>query len=174
MSYQLQYVFNLPSGLTINAELYDSDIPPNQVGPTITTNIVDNGDNTYSYLATIPDNHIGSLVFFDTAELLRNWRFAINPAEAEYLSTYSAAQLAKSASTIVSGSAVAGSLSTTQMSTDLTEATDNHYNGRVLIWTSGTLKDQAAAITGYNGSTKTFTFTPITEAPLAGDTFVIL
>lgn len=89
-------------------------------------------------------------------------------------STTAAARLALSAARIVSGAAVAGTLSTTQMTTDLTEATDDHYNGRIVIWTSGVLVDQAAEITDYTGSSKMLTYTTITEAPSAADTFIIV
>jgi len=89
-------------------------------------------------------------------------------------STAAAAQLARSAATIVNAAAIAGTLSTTQMSTDLTEATNDHYKGRIIIWTSGTLVNQATDITAYNGTTKVLTFTLTTEAPLATDTFVIV
>jgi len=60
------------------------------------------------------------------------------------------------------------------MTTDLTEATDDHYNGRVIIWTSGNLQNQATAITDYTGSTKLLTYTAVTEVPSNGDTFVIV
>ena len=85
-----------------------------------------------------------------------------------------AAKLALSAGTIVTGAAEAGTLSTTQMTSDLTEATDNHYNGRIIIWTSGVLKDQATNITAYSGATGLLTFTAVTEAPTAADSFVIV
>lgn len=85
-----------------------------------------------------------------------------------------AAQLARSAATIVNGASITGTLSTTQMSTDLIEATDSHYNGRIIIWTSGVLLNQATNITAYNGTTKTLTYTATTEAPANGDTFIIV
>ena len=84
------------------------------------------------------------------------------------------ANLAESAGTMVTGAAVTGTLSTTQMSTDLTEATDDHYNGRVIIWTSGVLQDQATNITDYDGTTKVLTFTAVTEAPSDTNTFIIV
>lgn len=74
---------------------------------------------------------------------------------------------------IVSGAAIAGTLSTTAMTTDLTEATDDHYNGRTLIWTTGVLVGQATNITDYTGATKLLTYTAVTEAPTAGDKFLI-
>lgn len=85
-----------------------------------------------------------------------------------------AADLAASARTIVRSAAVTGTLSTTQMSTSLTETTDDHYNGRVILWTSGPLSDQATNITDYDGAGKILTFTAITEAPANGNTFVIV
>lgn len=80
----------------------------------------------------------------------------------------------QAAKAIVSGQAVSGTLSITQMSTNLAEATDDHYNGRLLVFVSGSLLGQATDITDYTGSTKTLTFTALTEAPSAGDSFVIV
>ncbi len=89
-------------------------------------------------------------------------------------SAVAADRLEASALTIVSGAAAAGTLSTTQMTTNLTEATDDHYNGRIIIWTSGALKDQASDITDYAGSNFMLTFTAVTEAPVATDTFILV
>jgi hypothetical protein len=89
-------------------------------------------------------------------------------------STAAADNLEASAEVIITAAAAAGTLSTTQMTTDLTEATDDHYNGRIVIWTSGALLGQATDITDYTGATKLVTYTAVTEAPGAGDTFVIV
>lgn len=89
-------------------------------------------------------------------------------------STAAADQLALSAATIVNGAAEAGTLSTTQMSTDLAEATNDHYNGCVLIWTSGVLLNQRTDVTGYAGVNGVLTYTAITEVPGAGDTFILV
>lgn len=78
------------------------------------------------------------------------------------------------ARSIVSASAVSGTLSQTQMTTDLTEVTDNHYVGRTIIWTSGVLADQQAEVTAYNGTSKMLTFTSVTDNPSAGDTFYLV
>jgi hypothetical protein len=78
------------------------------------------------------------------------------------------AKLEASAGTIVTGNPVAGTLSTTEMTTNLTETTDDHYNGRVLVFTSGTLYGQATNITDYDGASKKLTFTALTEAPQTG------
>ncbi|MCK5235671.1 MAG: hypothetical protein KAR06_01700 [Deltaproteobacteria bacterium] len=95
-------------------------------------------------------------------------------AVTDALTAAAAAKLATSAGTIVTGAAEAGTLSTTQMTTDLTEATDDHYNGRIIIWTSGVLQNQATDITDYSGATGLLTFTAVTEAPSAADSFLII
>lgn len=88
--------------------------------------------------------------------------------------TTCAAKLALSADTIVSGAAQTGTLSTTVMTTDLTEATDDHYNGRIIIWTGGVLQNQATDITDYSGTNGTLTYTATTEAPSNTDPFIIV
>jgi hypothetical protein len=77
-------------------------------------------------------------------------------------------------STIVSGACITGTLSTTACTTDLTEATDDHYIGRTIIWVTGVLTGQASAITDYNGTTKLLTYTAVTEAPANADRFVLV
>jgi len=89
-------------------------------------------------------------------------------------STEAADNLEASAETIVIGAAAAGTLSTTQMTSDLSEATDDHYIGRIIIWTSGVLQDQATDITDYAGANGLLTYTAVTEAPGDGDTFIIV
>ncbi len=89
-------------------------------------------------------------------------------------SSDAADNLEASAKTIVVAAATSGTLTTTAMTTTLTETTDDHYNGRIIIWTSGVLKDQATDITDYTGATKLLTYTATTEAPSDGDTFVIV
>jgi hypothetical protein len=95
-------------------------------------------------------------------------------AVTDALTAASAAKLALSAGTIVIGAATATTLSTTQMSTNLTEATSAHYQDRIVIWTDGDLARQMTDITGYDAATKTLTFTAVTEAPSDGDAFIIV
>jgi phage tail protein X len=82
--------------------------------------------------------------------------------------------LEASAETIVTGTAQTGTLSTTQMTTNLSEATDDHYIGRTIIWRTGVLLGQATDITDYTGTNGLLTFTAVTEAPSNGDTFIII
>jgi hypothetical protein len=53
-------------------------------------------------------------------------------------------------------------------------ATDDFYNGRVLIFTSGALAGQATSCSDYVGSTVTMTVVALTSAPSAGDTAVLV
>jgi len=80
--------------------------------------------------------------------------------------------LQKSALGIVSGAAV-GTPTTTVIDTDLTEATTDHYKGRIVTFTTGAVLGQSSDITGYNGTTKELTVTALTNAPSAADLFVI-
>lgn len=73
---------------------------------------------------------------------------------------------------LVPGTCAAGS-TTTAIVTNLTEATDDHYNGRVITFTSGALAGQSTSISDYNGTSKTLTVVQLTEAPADTDSFVI-
>lgn len=53
-------------------------------------------------------------------------------------------------------------------------STNDFYNGRVIIFITGTLAGQATDITDYDGSTKALTVTALTGAPSSGDTAVIV
>jgi hypothetical protein len=56
------------------------------------------------------------------------------------------------------------------------ETTADHYNGRLILWTTGVLLGQLTDITDYvlQNSKERFTFTATTEAPGDGDRFVVL
>jgi hypothetical protein len=84
-----------------------------------------------------------------------------------------ATNLSAGARAVVVGTCASGS-STTSVVTTLTEATDDHYNGAVIVFTSGALTGQKTDITDYNGTTKTLTVTALTESPAENDTFVIV
>lgn len=67
--------------------------------------------------------------------------------------------------------------STTQFSADdVTEATADHYNGRLILFTSGVLDQQITRITdySYSGGVAEFTVVGMTEAPSDNDTFIII
>ena len=59
---------------------------------------------------------------------------------------------------------------------DVTEGTPDHYNGRVIIWLTGSLAGQATDITDYVavGGIGQFTVTALTEPPSNNDTGIIV
>ena len=74
---------------------------------------------------------------------------------------------------LVLGEALSGTLTATGFTTTLTEATNDHYNGRTLTFTSGPLAGQMTTILDYNGATKVVTVAAMTEAPANGNQFFI-
>lgn len=89
--------------------------------------------------------------------------------------------MSPSAGTIVTGTVDTVTNSHTPTTTefqadDVTEATADHFNGRIVIFTSGALVNQATDITDYVavGGIGQFTVTALTEAPANNDTFVII
>ena len=76
--------------------------------------------------------------------------------------------------TIVRGSATGSPLTTTEMKTDFAETSDDHYNGRIVIFLGGTLEGQASDITDYAGNSKVFTYSTLTEAPADGQRFLVV
>ena len=85
----------------------------------------------------------------------------------------SAVNLANSTLSITIGIAEAGTLSPTEMTSDVGEATDNHYVGKIITWTSGVLYKQSSNVSAYLGSTGKFTYSTVTDSPSAGDSFVV-
>ena len=95
------------------------------------------------------------------------------------LTAAAAAKLALSAGTIVAGTVShdnTAASTTVFYSDDITEATADHYNGRIIIFTSGDLIYQATDITDYELDTGEgkFTATALTEAPADNVTFIIV
>lgn len=88
-------------------------------------------------------------------------------------SATAATNLSESALGIVPGECE-GTPTTSVIQTDLAEATDDHYIGRVIVFTSGAAAGEASNITDYVGSTGTVTIAPVTTAPSATDKFVIV
>lgn len=63
----------------------------------------------------------------------------------------------------------------TAFETDLTEASNDHYNGAFVVFYSGALAGQSRKISDYDGTTKVLTVAAaFTEAPAAGDDFLII
>jgi len=95
------------------------------------------------------------------------------------LTEAAATKLALSAGTIVTGTVSwdnTNATTTVFYSDDITEATADHFNGRIIIFTSGALQYQATDITDYELDTGEgkFTVTALTEAPADNVTFIII
>ena len=75
---------------------------------------------------------------------------------------------------IIIGAVIAGTLSTTQCSTDLTGFLDGELVGRTIVFTGGVADGQASDITAYVAASGLITFTAITTAPAAADTIKIV
>lgn len=88
-------------------------------------------------------------------------------------SVQAATNLSQGGLAVVPFTVQSGSSNTT-LNTNLTSVTSANYNGRTVIFISGTLAGQGASITGYNGSTLQLTVTALTGAPNPGDTAVIV
>lgn len=89
-------------------------------------------------------------------------------------SALAAGNLSQAAGAEIPGSAVTGTLSTTQATTTLTQSLLNAYAGRTVLWISGALAGLAAGITGYTSAGGLLTFTPLPQAPANGDLFLII
>ena len=104
---------------------------------------------------------------------------ALIKAVTDALTSAAATKLATSAGTIVTGTVShdnTASSTTIFYCDDITEATADHFNGRIVIFTSGALQYQATDITAYaleTGEGK-FTVTALTEAPADNVTFIIV
>jgi hypothetical protein len=95
------------------------------------------------------------------------------------LGATAAARLALSAGSIVTGTVddTGFSPTTTEFEADdITTAAADHYNGRIIIFTSGTLQYQATSITDYSLATGRghFTVPALTSAPANNSTFIIV
>lgn len=77
----------------------------------------------------------------------------------------------------VEGSVSDAGPAVTDFDTDLTETTDDHYNGCVLLFIEGACLGQAHVINDYDGAAKNVSFSAEdrwTDAPGNGDNFVII
>lgn len=94
-------------------------------------------------------------------------------------SSAAAVNLGKSANAFAVGAAAAGTLTTTQMTTNLAATVANIYAGRTLYFTSGVNAGLAVLITAYAVTGGVLTWIaynnqPAPSAPSAADTFLII
>lgn len=85
-----------------------------------------------------------------------------------------ASNLAASASVIYQGTVTGAATTTTLVDSGLTQADNDHWNGRVVIFLTGDLKYQATAITDFDADADTLTFAALTNAPATSDAFIVV
>ncbi len=110
-------------------------------------------------------------------DALFNTTGTILPVDVEQinLSAISATNLAQNAQAVVTtiANSNGGTLSATNIFTNLTQATDNFYQSRSYVFISGTLAGQGGTILTYTGATKLITGAAMTGTPVHGDILVI-
>ena len=74
---------------------------------------------------------------------------------------------------VVIGTVVTAGTTTTNIVSDLSEATDDHFNGQLMTIIDGPLVGQTVEVTDYAGGTKAFTVSAATEAPTNSDRFIV-
>lgn len=89
-------------------------------------------------------------------------------------SSTAALNIARSSLAIYRGSVTGSTTTTTLIDSALTQADTDHWKGRVLIFTTGSLAYQATDITAFTPASDRLTFTALTNAPSNGDEYVIV
>jgi hypothetical protein len=135
--------------------------------------VIASGENTGNFMTLAGKSSTSNVSLIPV-----NWSNKVNAAQIDGSAT-SASNLQKSASTIIQGTVddTGVSPTTTEFEADdITTAAADHYIGRIVIFTSGTLIGQATDITDYALSSGRghFTVTALTSAPANNVTFVIV
>jgi hypothetical protein len=89
-------------------------------------------------------------------------------------SATAAQNLERSALAIYRGSVTGSTSTTTLIDSGLTQSGTDHWKGRIVIFTTGTLAKQATNITAFTPASDLLTFTALTAAPSNGDEYVIV
>lgn len=89
-------------------------------------------------------------------------------------STTAASNLSSSAQVLYIGTVDGATTTTTLIDSSLTQSATDFWKGRIIIFLSGSLKYQATDITAFDPATDKLTFTALTAAPSAADTYVVL
>lgn len=150
----------------------DLDLLTGADGATLATSQPNYAPATAAALTT----HDGKLDTVDTVvDAIKAITDAIGATAAANLARAlgSAAVVAGTVDTVTNGHAPT---TTEFQADDITEATADHYNGRVIIFLTGALAGQATDITDYAavGGIGQFTVTALTESPANNDTFIVV
>lgn len=183
----LEIICNMAGALIVTHSFWIGPLPANieQLGDSAQslTDLKDFADAGYD-----PATHkVQGVVLNDTTTTNTDMRGTDSAATASALSAVNSLVTAikvvtdkiGNASVIISGTVdyTGEAASTTEFEADdITEATDDHYNGRIIVFTSGAVAGQVTDITDYtlNAGRGHFTVTALTEAPADDVTFFIL
>lgn len=160
-------------GLQINSMAAGSTMSYETDGQMIIDATCTGGALTIRGNCTITDNASGAVTVTDVARLDAD-HIADHVLDEARSGHTIQGSVGESFSTIVSGAAIAGTLSTTQMTTDLSETQDDQYNGGTLVFLTGDNVKVRTPISDYDGTTKILTYTAIPVAPSATDEFIIV
>lgn len=80
----------------------------------------------------------------------------------------------RASETIYVGTVTGATTATSLVDSGLTQGATDHWNRRVIIFRTGILAGQASHITAFTPASDTLTFDAFTDAPSAGDTYVIV
>jgi hypothetical protein len=141
---------------------YRSNFPAGAVGDFLTTEVVYNQAGVYPALGDAPATGIGQSQGVDVAAIAK--------------SCLAAQRLALSLGGMVVG-AVTSAISPTALSfsTDLPSIKNNTYQGRLILWATGALKDEVGNISASAAANgKVVVNGPFTEAPGVADAFIIV
>lgn len=102
--------------------------------------------------------------------------FTLDPVPADMIelnsSTTAAINLMRGAQGLTVITVGTGS-TTTVIETNLTETTNNHFNGKALTFITGALAGQSTGVTSYDGTNKRLTVVQVTDAAANGDIAVL-
>ena len=141
---------------------YRADFPAGAVGDFLTTEVVYNQAGISPSTIDAPATGIGQSQGVDVAAIAK--------------SCVAASRLALSLGGMITGAVTSTPASTASaFPTSLNDTTNDVYQGRLVLFTSGALIRQVANIIFYNGTTKVLTVAgPFTEAPGVDDTFIVV
>lgn len=150
------------TGATITADVFQPDGTEREF--TVSCTEAGQGGLYLGDCATITVNDL--IVAYDNGSYIGGEKYQIDIAAA--LSDIHLDHLIHFAGTVVSGE------DTNEFTTDLTETTNNHYDGGTVCFIDGTLAGQVRRISNYIGSSKTIFVDPhFLEVPGNGDHFLI-
>lgn len=89
-------------------------------------------------------------------------------------SATAATNLSNTSQVNYTGTVTGATTTTTLIDSGLTQADTDFWKGRIVIFLTGALKFQATDVTAFTPATDQLTFTALTAAPGAGDTYVVL